>query len=213
MDGLAVIGIAFLPDPLHLQTQEEARHHRVIPAVALSAHAAHQAMRCQQRLMRATRVLRASLGMHDKTRAGIALSQSQSQSHFQSCAFPCCRHLGRHGPADNCARMQVQHGGQIQPAAAGTDMGDISRPGPIRQELLGLGRASMLGETARPCRLSVVQTNLRFQTGRSSLACIRVRIRCRPLLTPCCCRAAHNRRLPQARHSDPGPRSSKQPGV
>ena len=49
-DGLCVIGKVALPDPLHLQIQEEALHHSVIPTIALSAHAAHQAMRLQQRL-------------------------------------------------------------------------------------------------------------------------------------------------------------------
>ena len=56
-DGLCVIGKVALPDPLHLQIQEEALHHSVIPTIALSAHAAHQAMRLQQRLVRSAGVL------------------------------------------------------------------------------------------------------------------------------------------------------------
>ena len=65
---LHYLGVVTLPDAFHLQIQEEALHHRVIPTIAFAAHAAHEAMFCQQRLMRATRVLRAPVGMHDKTR-------------------------------------------------------------------------------------------------------------------------------------------------
>ena len=57
--GLQVIGVVLLPNPLHLQIQEEALHYRVVPAVALAAHAAHQAMRGQQRPMFSAGVLRA----------------------------------------------------------------------------------------------------------------------------------------------------------
>ena len=56
--GLSVICVVFLPDPFHFQIQEEMLHHSVIPAVAFSAHATYQPMLFQQRLMRATRVLR-----------------------------------------------------------------------------------------------------------------------------------------------------------
>ena len=56
---LTVICVVFLPDPFHFKIQEEALHHSVIPAVAFSAHATHQSMLFEQRLMHATRVLHA----------------------------------------------------------------------------------------------------------------------------------------------------------
>ena len=55
--GLGVVGIVTLPNTLHFELQEEALHHRVIPAVALAAHAANQAVLGQQRLMQGAGVL------------------------------------------------------------------------------------------------------------------------------------------------------------
>src|SRR5450830_153349 len=49
--GLAVVGVVALPNALRLEAQEEALHHRVVPTVALAAHAAYQAVSCQQRLV------------------------------------------------------------------------------------------------------------------------------------------------------------------
>ena len=57
VDGFAVIGVITLPNPLHLQIQDQALHHRVIPAITFAAHAAREAMVFQQRLMRITCVL------------------------------------------------------------------------------------------------------------------------------------------------------------
>ena len=99
MNGFAVIGVVALPDPLHLQAQEEALHHRVIPTIAFAAHAAHEAMVFQQRLMRITRVLRATVGMHKKTLGWIALGDS----HLQGRARQRCWHFRGHGPTNDFA--------------------------------------------------------------------------------------------------------------
>ena len=55
--GFCMIGVVLLPNSLHLQIQEEALHHRVVPAVAFTAHAVHQAMPSKQRLMFSAGVL------------------------------------------------------------------------------------------------------------------------------------------------------------
>ena len=47
-DGFSVIGIVALPNPFHLQIQEEAFHDGVIPAVALAAHAGDKAVLREQ---------------------------------------------------------------------------------------------------------------------------------------------------------------------
>ena len=54
---LRVVDVITLPDPLGLEAQEEALHHRLIPEVALAAHAAHQAMMLQQCLVQRAGVL------------------------------------------------------------------------------------------------------------------------------------------------------------
>ena len=55
--GLGVVGIVTLPDTLHFEVQEEALHHRVIPAIAFAAHAADKAVLGQQRRMHGAGVL------------------------------------------------------------------------------------------------------------------------------------------------------------
>ncbi len=42
--GLSVVGVIALPNPFRLEAQEEALHDRVVPTVALAAHAADQAV-------------------------------------------------------------------------------------------------------------------------------------------------------------------------
>ena len=42
--GFSVIGVLALPDPLHLQVQKETLGDSVVPAIALPAHAGHQAL-------------------------------------------------------------------------------------------------------------------------------------------------------------------------
>ena len=72
-DGFCVIGVVLLPNPSHLQIQDESLHHRVIPAIAFAAHAAKQTMPSQQHLVQATGVLRAPVRMHYLFRLRIAL--------------------------------------------------------------------------------------------------------------------------------------------
>ena len=48
--GFIVVGVVFLPDPLHLQVQKEALHDRVDPALPASAHAACDALGFEQLL-------------------------------------------------------------------------------------------------------------------------------------------------------------------
>ena len=59
---LEVIGIVFLLNPLHLQIQEDALHHRaffvIYPTIAVAAHAAHQAIFFQQLLVLSAGILR-----------------------------------------------------------------------------------------------------------------------------------------------------------
>lgn len=45
--GLGVIGIFPLPDALHLEIEEEAFGHCVVPAISCAAHATHEAMLAQ----------------------------------------------------------------------------------------------------------------------------------------------------------------------
>ena len=132
--GLSVVGVVALPHPLHLQIQEEALHHGVIPAVALAAHAADQAVFGQQRLMHGAGVLAAAIRVDDQPRRWSALYEGQLQRPAHQPRL----HVRRHRPAHHLARKQVQHHRQIQPTAARTDVGDVSHPG-----LIGLRRVEL----------------------------------------------------------------------
>lgn len=117
-----------LPDSLHLHIQEEAFHHGVIPTVSLAAHAGNQAVTIQQIPVGLAGVLTATVGMHNQARRGLA----QCDGHAQGRTDEFSGHTGRHRPADHLARVQVQHSGQIQPAAPSADVGEISHLGLLR---------------------------------------------------------------------------------
>ena len=72
--------------------------------------------------------------MHDQARRRLALRNG----HLQGRAHQFGRHVRRHGPADNLARVQVQHRRQVQPATARPDVGDVRDPGCI-----GRGRSEV----------------------------------------------------------------------
>src|SRR3954468_2502940 len=48
--------------------------------------------------------------------------------HLQRLHHELLAHVGRHCPADDPARVEVLHRGQIQPALAGLDLLDVRRP-------------------------------------------------------------------------------------
>ena len=68
--GLCMVRVIALPDTFHVQVQEEALSNSVIPAVALAAHAADEAMFVEQGLVLVARVLAAAVGMDDSPAAG-----------------------------------------------------------------------------------------------------------------------------------------------
>ena len=72
--------------------------------------------------------------MHDQARRRLALRNG----HLQGRAHQFGRHVRRHGPADNLARVQIQHRRQVQPATARADVGDVRDPGCI-----GSGRSEV----------------------------------------------------------------------
>jgi hypothetical protein len=132
--GLAVIGVIALPDAFHFEVQEEALHDRVVPTITFAAHAAHQAVLRQQRLMQRAGVLAATVRMHDQARCRLPLHNGQLQRPAHQTGL----HIRSHRPAHHLARKQVQHHRQVQPAAARSDVGDVSHPG-----LVGLRRVEL----------------------------------------------------------------------
>ena len=126
--SLGVVGVVALPDPLHLQVQEEALHHCVVPAVSFAAHARACAMAGQQRAVGFAGVLAASIRVDDQPGRRPALGDGHPQSGTDQLG----RHARGHRPADDLAREQVHHHRQIQPAAAGTQVGNVGDPCLVR---------------------------------------------------------------------------------
>ena len=63
--------------------------------------------------------------MHDQTGGWAALGDG----HLKRRTDQFGRHRRRHGPADDLAREEVHHRGQVQPAAARAQIGDVGHPG------------------------------------------------------------------------------------
>lgn len=63
-DCLTWIGVAALPDALHLQAQEEPLHGHIVPTIAFPAHAGDQAVARQQVTMGLAGILASPIGMH-----------------------------------------------------------------------------------------------------------------------------------------------------
>ncbi len=98
--GLGVVGVVALPGPFRLEAQEEALHHRVVPAVALAAHAADQAVASQQRLMQRAGVLATPVGVNNQPRCRLALHDGQLQRRAHQLGV----HGRRHRPAQENGR-------------------------------------------------------------------------------------------------------------
>jgi len=124
VDGLLMIGIITPPNTLHLQVEKEPFHHGIIPTIPLSAHTAYQTVTAKHVSVFLAGILAAPVGMDDQAGCRLALANRHLQSH----AHQLGRHAGRHRPADDLTRIQVQYGGQIQPAAPRADIGDIRHP-------------------------------------------------------------------------------------
>ena len=136
-----LIGIVSLPDPFHLEIQEKAFGDGIVPAIALTTHAAYEAMLSQQGLVLVAGILTAAAGMSDQPWCWLTLLYR----HTQCNADQFRRHARRHGPAHHFARAQVQHNRQIEPAGASADIGDIGNEGHVRCTRIKLARQNILG--------------------------------------------------------------------
>jgi len=81
-----MVGVVALPETFHLQVQEEALHHRVVPAVALAAYAGDQAVLVQQRRVSLAGVL---LGLKESSQHPLVERQIVGRQALQrACSIP-----------------------------------------------------------------------------------------------------------------------------
>lgn len=88
------------------------------------AHAADDAVVFQELLVLDVGKLRAAIGVQDDFAAILALP---ARHHYRLQHEETVLHR-RHLPADNLARVQVEHRAQVQPAFAGAQAGDVHHP-------------------------------------------------------------------------------------
>ena len=127
--GFIAVCIGPALDPFTLQYLEEALGHGVVVAVAATAHAADQVVRLEEVLPvlaaeLATLIaaeLATLIGMHDH----FLLWLPAPHRHQQGVDGQFSINALLHRPADHLSREQVDQHRQIQPALAGTDVGDV----------------------------------------------------------------------------------------
>lgn len=136
----------------HTKSSMQWHTRRGVPAAGFAARAANQPLRVSPCLVGRAGVLATLVRMHGHIRCGWALRASPLHSALRA---------RRHRPAPDFACKQVQHHGQIHPAAARADVGDISHPC-----LVELGRMELAQLKAhRRYRFLASNRRMRFCSG------------------------------------------------
>ena len=100
---------------------------RIVPAVALAAHRRLHAVALERVLELAAAVLAAPVRVEDQSGCRLA----PEPRHAQGIRDQAGLYVGLHAPAQHLTAEQVDHGGQVQPALAGGDVGDVAGPDPV----------------------------------------------------------------------------------
>ena len=150
--GIAIAVFAVV-DQLGFQSAEEAFRWRIVPAIRLAAHRLGDGGGLQDVAILARGVLAAAIGMMDEAcsrAAPLDCHDERGDGEFGT-------HVLAHGPANHLAGEQVEDRGQVEPALAGRNVGDIRQLdliGPVRDQIL----LEQFAATGRQCLLSVVHT-------------------------------------------------------
>lgn len=113
-----------LMDELDVEGVEEALHWGVIVAASCPAHGRPGPHADELLPVNLSRVLAAAIRVADEPGSrSPPLGGHHQRSHTQFGA-----HMIAHRPADDLARGQIEDGGQVQPALAGRQVGDVGQP-------------------------------------------------------------------------------------
>lgn len=105
MGGVDLVAYTFL-----FEGTEETLHRRVIPTIPFTRHTDHCSHLLEARPIGLAGVLAAPITVMQEPRFGAATRHSHIQSIFCQGFIA----VGRHRPANNCSRIQVQHHSQIE---------------------------------------------------------------------------------------------------
>jgi hypothetical protein len=106
------------------QSAPEGFHGGIIVAITLAAHARLDAGLAELRAVFAAGVLHASIGMKEEFARGLAMLDGHAQGGQDQGALK----IILHGPADDPAAVEIHDCGQVEPAFASRDVGDIADP-------------------------------------------------------------------------------------
>jgi hypothetical protein len=116
-----------LLDPFLLQAAKERFSHRVVPAVATSAHAGFQVMRPAEAPPRIAAKLGPLIGVNQDM-----LGLASAHDHEERVQHEVLSQRGLGGPADNASGVQVHHDSQIEPAFPCAHVCNVGDPGGVR---------------------------------------------------------------------------------
>ena len=87
-------------------------------------------------------------------------------------------------PADDLAREQVEHDGQVEPALRRPDVGDVGEPDPIEGGCLEGAAEQVWRDGKRVGTLLLVRRKRRWRRAASPMSRIRRAMRLRPMRRP-----------------------------
>src|SRR5688572_23592379 len=127
--------IMAMMNQLSFQGAKETFHGSIVVTIAGAAHTTLDLIMGQQSLIIVASILATPIRVMQPASSRLAtlkghLQGGDDQRTFQAVA---------HGPANNPARVQIQHGGQVQPALSRRNVGDIGQPffvGPAGRKVL-----------------------------------------------------------------------------
>ena len=122
--GLSACGEGGPVDQLEFEGAPEAFHGGVVVAVAPTTHGGDEAGGLECRPEVACRVLDAPVGVKDHAR----WRRTMPDGHGQSAKDQAGVDGGAHGPTDKPTAVEVEHAGQVQPAFASLDVGNVPNP-------------------------------------------------------------------------------------
>src|SRR5690349_8042909 len=118
------------PAPIHefdFERGEKTFRHRVVPAIAFTAHAALDAVYRQQLLILVAGVLAAAIRVMQQTLRRMAVLQRHLQGVQHDAAFEPFAER----PANHAAREQIDDYRQVQPTLQGPQIGNVCDPAPV----------------------------------------------------------------------------------
>lgn len=122
LDGLSPLGPG--AKEFSFESAPEGLHGGIVVAIGFTAHAGEDAMGTQEGLVSGAGILNAAIGVVEQTRPGLAIAASLLEGVLDEGTFEAV--LSR--PANDLSAFKVHDGGQVKPAFAGGNVGDIGDP-------------------------------------------------------------------------------------